>query len=89
MRGPLIPIHAHNDRLEPVREGYSLRHKLHGWWWSERGWVIGHATVKVFDSLSAAAYAAGMMAGAQVTTVPRTIGEMSVGPLVVWTEVSA
>jgi hypothetical protein len=88
MRQALNRIDVHNPLVEPERPGYAVRHKLHGWWWTDKGWQSKHEHVKVYGSLSAAAYAAGMLAGAQVTSVPRVIGEMSVGPLVVWTEVS-
>lgn len=79
---------ACNPLVEPECPGYAVRHRSLGFWWTDKGWQSKHEHVKVYGSISAAAYAAGMLAGAQVTSVPRVVGEMSVGPLVVWMEVS-
>lgn len=34
MRQALNRIDVHNPSIEPERQGYAVRHKLHGWWWN-------------------------------------------------------
>ena len=66
-----------------------IREQTHGlciWVGGGVGFCRVRGPIKIWDSLYAAAVAAGK-AGGKVTTVPRVVGEMSTGPVVTWDEV--